>query len=213
MNDAVFLVFQLAVLLFSVMIHEISHGYVAEKLGDPTARLMGRLTLNPMKHLDPVGSILVPIFLYLSTQGTFVFAWAKPVPYNPSRLKDPRSAAGKIAFAGPLANLFLAVVFGVFLRIGDVFGFASAPLLPLFFGTIVYLNILLAVFNLVPIPPLDGSKVLFAALPPTESNFKLMNFLERYGFFLVLFFIFFAFDLIIPIIRALFILIAGKPFF
>lgn len=204
------LVFQLAVLLFSVIVHEISHGYVAEYLGDPTARLAGRLTFNPFKHLEAFGSFILPVSLWFLTQGAFVFGWAKPVPYNPYNLKNPLSAAGKIASAGPVCNLFIAVVFGIFLRI-----FAAAGVLPPFLaallGIIIYLNILLAVFNLVPIPPLDGSKVLFALLPKTESSYRLAFFLEKYGMILVIVFVFFGFQLIIPVINALFSAVAGQP--
>jgi len=203
------LVFQLAVLMFSVIIHEISHGYVAEYLGDPTARLAGRLTLNPLKHLDFFGSFLLPVMLWVLTGGSFVFGWAKPVPYNPYNLKNPLSGAGKIAAAGPISNLTIAVVFGIILRIFFAAGLASQFLATLL-GLIIYVNILLAIFNLVPIPPLDGSKVLFSLLPRTESSLKLSFFLERYGMILVLIFIFFGFQLIIPIIDALFKLIAGQ---
>lgn len=206
------LIFQLLVLIFSVMIHEISHGFVAEKLGDPTARLAGRLTLNPLRHLDPFGSILLPFLLYYLTSGAMMFGWAKPVPYDPSRLKNPQRAAGQIAAAGPLSNFLIAIVFGIFLRLSSALDFSAVPLLPLFLGVIVYINILLGVFNLVPIPPLDGSRVLFAILPPTESSARLAASLERYGLFLLLLFVFFGFNLIIPIIQFLFVVIAGRPF-
>ena len=199
-------------LIFSVIIHEISHGYVAERLGDPTARNAGRLTLNPMKHLDPMGSFIVPLGLFLLTRGAFVFGWAKPVPYNPAMLKDRRWGAAKIAAAGPVSNFLIAIVFGLLLRGATALDSIELIPLSLLFALIIYLNILLAIFNLVPIPPLDGSKVLFALLPPTESNFRLMGFLNRYGFFVLLLFIFFGFSLIIPIIDSLFFLIAGQPF-
>ncbi|HUZ93258.1 MAG TPA: site-2 protease family protein [Candidatus Paceibacterota bacterium] len=204
------LVFQLAVLLFSVILHEISHGYVAEYLGDPTARNAGRLTLNPISHLDPVGSLLVPIGLWLLTGGQFVFGWAKPVPYNPMNLRDPVAGAAKIAAAGPLVNLGLALVFGTLLRLLAVVS-SAPPLLGEMFALVVYLNILLAIFNLVPIPPLDGSKVLFAVLPKNEIGFRIMQTLERYGMVLVLLFVFFGFNLIIPLINVLFALITGQP--
>lgn len=209
--DITFLIFQLLVLIFSVVIHELSHGYVAEYLGDPTARLAGRLTFNPLKHLDPFGSFILPASLWFLTGGQMVFGWAKPVPYNPLNLKDPLSGGGKIAAAGPISNFFVAVVFGVIFRI---FFAASiiTPFLSVLFSIIIYVNILLGVFNLVPIPPLDGSKVLFAILPKSESSLRLATFLERYGMVLVLLFIFFGFDLIIPIINALFRLVAGAPF-
>src|SRR3989344_2917234 len=145
--------FFLIVLIFSVVIHEVSHGYVADKMGDPTARLAGRLTLNPISHLDPIGSFLVPLLSY--TFGGFVFGWAKPVPYNPFALKNPKVAAGKIAAAGPLSNFTLALVFGLLIRLaGTPFGTVLLPVAS-FFVIIVTVNIMLGVFNLVPIPPLD----------------------------------------------------------
>jgi len=211
MGSILAFVFQLVVFIFSVMVHEISHGFVAEKLGDKTARLAGRLTLNPLVHLDPFGSILLPISLYFLTGGGFVLGWAKPVPYNPENLRDPRVGGAKIAAAGPLSNLFLAVVFGVMTRIILSFIPFLAPLAS-FFAVIVYINVLLAVFNLVPLPPLDGSKVLFALLPKGESSYRLQSFLERYGIALLLVFIVFGFDLIIPPIRFLFSVIVGHSF-
>ncbi len=203
------IIFQLAVLIFSVMIHEVSHGYVAEHLGDPTARLAGRLTFNPLKHIDPIGSIFLP--LILSIAGGPVFGWAKPVPYNPNNLKNPAMAGGKIAAAGPVSNLLIAVVFGLFIRIFSAVGLLSEFLF-LLFSTIVYLNILLAVFNLVPIPPLDGSKVLFAAVPKSESFLRLFAQLERYGMLLVFLFVFFGFELITPIINFIFFVLTGQYF-
>ncbi|MDP2598425.1 MAG: site-2 protease family protein [Candidatus Liptonbacteria bacterium] len=203
------LIFQLAVLIFSVMIHEVSHGYVAEYLGDPTARLAGRLTFNPLKHLDPIGSFVLPVALWYLTNGQFVFGWAKPVPYNPMNLKDPLAGGAKIAAAGPIANFVVAILFGILFRTMSIFSFAP-PFLGELFGIIIFVNILLAIFNLVPIPPLDGSKVLFALLPKTETGFRFAAMLERYGMVLVLIFIFFGFELIMPIINMLFVLIAGR---
>jgi len=206
MGNILILIFQLIVLLFSVMIHEISHGAMANRLGDSTAKDMGRLTLNPLKHLDPVGSLLVPLSLFLISGGSFVFGWAKPVPYNPYFLKNPKRDAGLIGIAGPLANLSLALVFGILLRIIFAIGFAGEPLI-IFLNIIIFVNVLLAIFNLVPIPPLDGSKVLFAFLPDSAKEINI--FLERYGFFIVLIFIFFGFQLIMPIIYAIYNLIVG----
>ncbi|HTY39545.1 MAG TPA: site-2 protease family protein, partial [Candidatus Paceibacterota bacterium] len=108
-SDYVIIIFQFVVLIFSVVIHEVSHGYMAERLGDPTARLSGRLTLNPLKHLDPIGSVMLPLFLVLSHLP--VFGWAVPVPYNPHNLRDPVRGAGKIAAVGPASNLMLAIFF------------------------------------------------------------------------------------------------------
>ncbi len=209
MDSTTFLIFQLVVLIFSVMLHEISHGYIAEYLGDPTARLAGRLTLNPLKHLDFFGSFLLPVSLFLLSGGSFVFGWAKPVPYNPLYLKNPKTGAGVIAVAGPVSNLLVAAVFGGLLRLMSATGYPLDSALGFFFSFIIFINLLLAVFNLVPIPPLDGSKVLFALLPETESSFQLMAFLERYGIILILVFIFFGFRLITPLINFLYVVLAG----
>jgi Zn-dependent protease len=207
-------IFELIVFLFSAVIHEVSHGVMAEKLGDPTARLAGRLTLNPLKHLDPFGSVVLPLLLAIPAlfgQPTFIFGWAKPVPYNPANLKDPKGGAAKIAAAGPISNFVLAAVFGIAIRILTAAGMAGSALV-IFLSIIIYVNLLLGVFNLVPLPPLDGSKVLYAFLPPTERGYATMRFMERYGMMLVLLFIFFGFELLIPIINALFLLFAGQPF-
>lgn len=209
--DPTLLIFQLLVLIFSVVIHELSHGYVAEHLGDPTARLAGRLTLNPLKHLDPFGSFILPAALWFLTAGQMVFGWAKPMPYNPHNLKDPLAGGGKIAAAGPTSNFLVAVIFGTIFRIFSAAALMT-PFLSILFSIIIYINILLGVFNLVPIPPLDGSKVLFALLPKNESSLRFMAGLERQGMILVLLFIFFGFNLILPIIDTLFRLVTGAPF-
>ncbi len=208
MDQITFLIFQLAVLIFSVMLHEISHGYVAEHLGDPTARQAGRLTLNPIKHVDPFGSVILPFILF-AMNSPVLFGWAKPVPYNPAYLKNPKTGAGKIAMAGPLSNLIIAVVFGILFRFLPVVGYSVDSPIYVFFSTIVLLNLLLAVFNLVPLPPLDGSKVLFSLLPAGETTLRLEMFLERYGMFILLFFIFFGFQLITPLIYWLYGIVAG----
>ncbi len=215
MNSLTIFIFELVVLIFSVMIHEISHGYVAERLGDTTARDAGRLTLNPIKHIDPFGSIILPALLAIPAlfgAPTILFGWAKPVPFNPWNLKNPKTGAGKIGAAGPLSNFLLALVFGLFIRGALWLGvLPDAPII-LLFGLVAYVNISLGVFNLVPIPPLDGSKVLIAFLPHAEWSASLINFLEKNGMMLVLLFIFFGFSLISPIIRALFTLFTGQVF-
>lgn len=196
------LIFQLIVLIFSIMIHEIAHGAMALKLGDDTAQKLGRLTLNPLKHIDPVGSIILPAILLLF-QSPFLIGWAKPVPYDPRRLRDPRTGSALIALAGPASNIVIAVFFGLLLRLSIVPA-ASATLIAL----IVYLNLLLAIFNLIPIPPLDGSKLLFYFLP---QDYRLQVMLETYGPILLLIFIFGGFlQFIIPIIQFLFQLIVGN---
>jgi Zn-dependent protease len=203
------IVFEFVVLLFSAVLHEIAHGFTAEWLGDDTAKRAGRLTLNPLVHLDLFGSIILPIVLYIGSGGSFFFAAAKPVPYDPRNLKDPRWGGAEIAIAGPLTNLFLALVFGVAVRVAVFF---SAPAIFVsLLAIIVYLNVALGIFNLVPIPPLDGSRILFAALPQNRTTFRVAIFLERYGIFFVLLFAFFGFMLILPIIGALFGWFTGQP--
>jgi len=154
------LIFGLIILIFSIIIHEVMHGVVANWLGDPTARLAGRLTLNPLKHIDPIGSVILPAFLIL-THSSIFFGWAKPVPYNPYNLKGKYGEA-LVAFAGPGVNLLLAIIFGLLIRFGaDIFPASFLSLA----ATIVIYNLMLAIFNLIPIPPIDGSKVLTAVLP------------------------------------------------
>ena len=194
-------VFQIAVLIMSVVIHEVSHGYAASYLGDQTARYQGRLTLNPLKHLDFVGSFLVPSLSYFL--GGFIFGWAKPVPYNPYNLRPGRRSEAAVAVAGPTSNILLALIFGMLLRIGV----SSDPAFIQITSLIVFINILLAIFNLMPIPPLDGSKLLFAIFP--DKLFQIRGFFEKYGLMLVLFFIFFLWQFIFPVIAVLFRIITG----
>src|SRR3989344_8602871 len=154
MQDAelIQLIFSLAILMFSVVAHEVSHGYMAQCLGDPTARLAGRLTMNPLRHLHPVGSVLVPVSLALL--GGPIFGWAKPVPYNPYNLRDQKWGDAKVALAGPLTNLSIAVLFAVILRLG---GDAVAPDMAGILHLIGFINIILPAFNLFPLPPLQRS--------------------------------------------------------
>jgi len=208
MDTFTFFIFYIAILLFSVVIHEVSHGAVANLLGDPTAKLKGRLTLNPIPHIDPLGTIILPIFSMIFFG--FAFGWAKPVPYNPYNLSNPRRDTALVGFAGPASNFILAIVFGVALRFIPIssFGAVDSPLFPMaaIFGIIVFLNLLLGIFNLLPIPPLDGSKLLFA-LPNISA--EIQQFLTKYGFFLLIFFIFFGFQFIFPVITTTFRLITG----
>ena len=209
------LIIFLVIFLFSVVIHEVSHGLMACHLGDTTAKERGRLSLNPLKHLDPVGSILVPGFLlllsFVSGPG-IVFGWAKPVPIDFRRLRDQKYGPAKVALAGPLANFSLALVFGLFIRLGE--GWASGSLFGAnllgIFSIIVWVNLLLAVFNLLPIPPLDGSHILFAILPRRWQKYELV--FQQYGMLLLLVFIFFFFQFLIPLIQFLFRLTTGHFF-
>lgn len=200
-------IFIIAILIMSVVIHEVSHGHMAGFLGDPTAKYSGRLTLNPLKHIDPVGSILVPIFAYFYMG--VVFGWAKPVPYNPYNLRKGRLGEGLVAVAGPLSNLLIALIFGIFLRFSGAFSLTQSFLDII--GIIVVINIILAVFNLVPIPPLDGSKFLFALLP-VNYGLILKRTLEQYSFLFLFLFIFFLWKFIVPVISFLFFIFTGQHF-
>lgn len=196
-------IFSIAILIMSVVIHEVSHGYAAYALGDKTAKYQGRLTLNPIHHLDLFGSILLPLFLVLTGAG-FVIGWAKPVPYNPYNLRNQRWGEAMVAFAGPLSNFLLAFVFGLVIRFGG--GLLPPSFIELSF-VLVLINVVLGCFNLVPIPPLDGSKILFSFLP---GNFNaLRSVLDQYGLFLVLMFVFLFGDSITPIVLALAKLFTG----
>jgi len=205
-------IFLILILILSVVIHEVSHGAMANHLGDPTAKYAGRLTLNPIRHLDPIGSVILPIFLVIMsrlTGGGIIFGWAKPVPINPYNFRDQKYGSAKVALAGPASNFAIALVFGTALRFLPHLSLISG--ISLIFSYIVYINILLAVFNLLPIPPLDGSHILFTFLPAGAENLKI--FLQQYGLFILLFIIFFLFRWIIPIINWIFTLISGTPFF
>jgi Zn-dependent protease len=204
--QAVPILFEIIVLIFSVIVHEISHGYVAELLGDPTARLKGRLTLNPLKHIDPIGSIIVPI---LTSFSGYVFGWAKPVPYNPYNLKHRRSGELLIALAGPFSNFLLAFVFSLFIRFGIDFGILTSVVFLQLCAYVVIINISLAVFNLIPFPPLDGSKIIFVFFPQTPKWMRIRQNIERYSIFLVLILVVFLWSLVVPIIPALFQIFTG----
>jgi len=199
------LIFQVIVLVFSVIIHEVSHGSMANHLGDPTAKMMGRLSLNPIKHIDFFGSILVPLLLVM-TRAPFVFGWAKPVPINPYNLKDQKYGQAKVAAAGPGANIALALAAGLILRFLPTNN-TQFLVLGTFLSIVVLINILLAIFNLIPIPPLDGSKILFAFLP--KKTWKLQRDFERYGLLVLLGFIILFSNWLWPIILTIYKVIVG----
>lgn len=201
-------IFGLIILIFSIVIHEVAHGAMAFWLGDATAKYAGRLTLNPIPHIDPLGSIILPIIMSLSGTGV-IFGWAKPVPYNPYNLRDQRYGPALVGAAGPGSNLLLALMFGVLIRVLHAYVPASSFLIIFlsFLSYIVLVNIFLAIFNLMPIPPLDGSKILYAILP--DSAYKIKMFLEQWGMFFFLLFVFYFSDVIMPVVWALFTLMTG----
>lgn len=198
--------------LLAIMMHEVSHGYVAERFGDPTARLLGRLNLNPFKHIDPIGTLAVFIF---------GFGWARPVPVNPGNFRRPRRDMMWVALAGPSTNLMLAVLSAGLLRgmgllaeseVGNsVFFMQFATPLRMMLGFSLYINVLLGVFNLIPVPPLDGGRILTGILP--EKQAALISRLEPFGFVLIILLVFFTkiWSLVLsPIINTLVVLLAGR---
>lgn len=204
-------IFYVIVLIMSVVIHEVSHGFMAEYFGDQTARYAGRLTLNPLKHLDPFGSVILPAVLVLS-HSPFLIGWALPVPYNPNNLRDVKWGTVAIAASGVIANFFIAFVFGMIMRFIPAMGLSLNMSESLYFITsvIVITNIALGLFNLVPVPPLDGSKILFALLP--LSFRPVINFIEEYALLFLLVFVVFFSDRLLPIMTFLFHLFTGLAF-
>lgn len=207
--DIIITIFSLVILLFSVVIHELSHGSVAYSLGDPTAKYQGRLTLNPIKHLDMFGSIILPLLLLMVTAGQGpIFGWAKPVPINPHNFRDQKWGSLKVAIAGPVSNFALALIFGLVIRLLPSELFVTNPGLFLIFSFIVQINIVLAIFNLIPVPPLDGHWILFTFLP--NRLLRLRDLLQQYGIFLLIFLIFFGgLDWLFGIVEYLFHIITG----
>jgi len=171
--------------VFAITVHEVAHGWVAKKRGDKTAWMLGRLTLNPIKHIDPIGTILIPGLLLISGTG-FIFGWAKPVPVNMRNLKNPVKDMAIVAAAGPISNVLMAIGWALFGRIGAVLDI-EAITEPMIYMSIagISINLVLALINLLPIPPLDGSRILSALLPKKLA--WQFGRIERYGFFILLF--------------------------
>lgn len=172
-------------ILFAVTIHEVAHGWMASKLGDKTAKMLGRLTLNPIRHIDPVGTIIIPLLLLWI--GGFIFGWAKPVPINPKNLKNPRRDLALISISGPLSNLFMAVIWAMIMKVGVVLtqaGIGMAYPIILMGNAGITINLVLGLLNLIPIPPLDGGHFVSSILPRRLAHYY--DRLERYGFIIIL---------------------------
>ena len=200
--------FSILILLLSVVIHEVSHGYAALALGDSTAKYQGRLTLNPLKHIDLFGSIILPLLLVITKAG-FVFGWAKPVPFNPYNLRNQRYGEALVAIAGPVSNIVVALFFGLLLRFGIPFGWYPVSFVEIASG-VVFINLVLAGFNLVPLPPLDGSKVLFA-LAPQHLVLRYRKGFEQYGMIFSIIFIVYGWEYFLPLVVRSFAIITGLP--
>ena len=198
--------FFIAILIVSVVIHEVAHGYAAYALGDPTAKLAGRLSLNPLVHIDPVGSVVVPAILVWL--GGLVFGWAKPVPYNPHQLRGGKWGPALVALAGPISNFVVALVFGLLLRLSLASELISGPALGLV-SMIILLNVMLGVFNLLPLPPLDGSKVLFALLPWRWRWLEAWTYRYQFALLIALVLVVTRFDFLGLIVQGLFRLLTG----
>lgn len=204
MDDIIIKLFLYIVIIFSAVIHEFSHGWMAYRLGDSTAKNEGRLTLNPFVHLDPFGTVIIPLFL-LFVSGIFI-GWAKPVPYNPYNLRDKRFGSLKVGIAGPISNFLVAIVIGLILRFFPAFllGIGLSPIFLEFLSLIIYVNIFLGLFNLIPMPPLDGSKVLSDLFPNAWRSIMNLGFA---GIFVALFLAMF---ILPPIAQFIFWLITGQ---
>ena len=205
MDQIIVKLFLYLIIVISAVFHEYAHGFAAYRLGDSTAKNEGRLTLNPLAHLDPIGTVILPLFLLLSS-GMFI-GWAKPVPYNPHNLRDKKYGDLKVAIAGPLTNLAIAIVLGLILRFFGFFAlYAGQQIFWEFLGLIVYINIFLALFNLIPFPPLDGSKIIMDLFP------KFWRYFEQIGFLGVFFAIILALFFLSLVAQFVFKIIVGHSF-
>lgn len=196
-------IFSIIVLIISAIMHEMAHGYAADFLGDPTPRNQGRLSLNPLRHLDPIGSFLLPFFTY--NIGGVIFGWARPVEFNPYNLRNPKRDEMIIAAAGPITNLLIAIVFGIIVRYSGNIGI-SIEMMNLV-ALVVVINLSLMVFNLIPIPPLDGSKIVLNLL--SERFHGVKEWFVRNSLIVFVIFIFLGVRLITPIVEFLFKVITG----
>jgi Zn-dependent protease len=190
------IIYKIIAFLIAISVHEAAHAWTANRLGDPTAKLQGRVSLNPLRHIDIYGTVIIPLMLILFGS-PFIFGWAKPVAFDPFNLKNPRKDAGLISLSGPLANFITAIIFSIIVQlVGGPFSTLSI-LLPLFY-LIILINLVLAVFNLIPIHPLDGGKILVSILPEREAE-EADRFLSRYGLILLFMLIFLSYKGVSPL--------------